>query len=146
MIHQDQRRKFVKYTHDYKQRLGITPLIEHCGGEEISELRGIERLDKIVGHGPVVFTPRLAQRRCGPWLCSLLLLLALLFPAGGNSSMCQNGFRPLQRELCQHPPGGPIRRLTEGRSLLIYCSFLNWMTTGFERSSLIRKTKTNLTW
>lgn len=39
-------------------------------------------------NGPSNFTFRLAQCGCGPWLCPLFLLLALLFLVGGNSSMC----------------------------------------------------------
>lgn len=72
---------------DYKENFGITPLIEHSGKKEISGWGG-ERFNEIGRNGPSVFTPRLAQRGCGPWLCSLLLLLALLFLVGGNSSMC----------------------------------------------------------
>lgn len=39
-------------------------------------------------NGPSIFTPRLAQCGCRPWLCSLLFLRALPFLVGGNSSMC----------------------------------------------------------
>lgn len=73
--------------HDYKENFGITPLIEHSGKKAISSW-GVERFYEIGRNGPSVFTPRLAQRGCGPWLCSLLLLLALLFLVGGNNSMC----------------------------------------------------------
>lgn len=70
--------------HDNKE---ITPLVEHDGKKEISGLT-VKRFYEIGRNGPSVFTPRLAQRGCGPWLCPLLLLLALLFLVGGNRSMC----------------------------------------------------------